>query len=107
LRKYSNSGTHTTEEEEALFLAMSFWFSYAVCPTERTNRRENRDTRKERKKKEGKKQPQTHSPLFKAERKHKRKELVSLSLSQRIMASPEAAAILRELQGKNGNGVRF
>ena len=71
----------TTEEEEALFLAMSFWFSFAVCPTERTNRRENRDTRKERKKKEGKKQPQTHSPLFKAERKHKRKELVSLSLS--------------------------
>ena len=30
-----------------------------------------------------------------------------LCLSTHQMASPEAAAILRELQGKNGNGVRF
>ena len=57
-----------------------------MCPTERTNRREKKRTKerertRERVDEEGKKQPQTHSPLFKAERKHKRKELVSLSLS--------------------------
>jgi len=35
------------------------------------------------------------------EKKHRK-----LCLSTHQMASPEAAAILRELQGKNGNGVR-
>lgn len=42
------------------------------------------------------------STTFCREKKHRK-----LCLSTHQMASPEAAAILRELQGKNGNGVRF
>jgi hypothetical protein len=37
----------------------------------------------------------------------KREKNTEKTLFSLIMASPEAAAILRELQGKNGNGVRF
>jgi hypothetical protein len=42
------------------------------------------------------------STTFSEKKKHRK-----LCLSTHQMASPEAAAILRELQGKNGNGVRF
>ena len=45
--------------------------------------------------------------LHKRTERKTQKRLISLSLIILIMASPEAAAILRELQGKNGNGVRL
>jgi hypothetical protein len=60
--------------------------------TERMRERESPSTKNTR---------TTKAPLF-AEKKNTRK----LCLSTHQMASPEAAAILRELQGKNGNGVR-
>ena len=87
---------------------------------ERENERERTNERESRRKKATKKtQPQKHTEYFclcteisthttnhflRRKKKHRKRRS---SLSQHIMASPEAAAILRELQGKNGNGVRF
>ena len=86
----------------------------ATRERERTREREKkREREREREKKREKerrererpstKNTTTTAPLFAEKKKHRTENFVS----QHIMASPEAAAILRELQGKNGNGVRF
>jgi hypothetical protein len=69
---------------------------------ERERKRDMRKNLRERESPSTKNTRTTKAPLF-AEKKNTRK----LCLSTHQMASPEAAAILRELQGKNGNGVRF
>ena len=81
----------------------------ATRERERTNEREKeRERTRENERVEGKKQPtkktlepQKHHFLQQRKNTHRK-----LCLSTHQMASPEAAAILRELQGKNGNGVR-
>lgn len=77
---------------------------------ERSNKREREREREKKREKERRererpstKNTTTTAPLFAEKKKHRTENFVS----QHIMASPEAAAILRELQGKNGNGVRF
>jgi hypothetical protein len=112
LRKYSNIGT----DREALFLVRFGFFlvsgqnrHHLKKKERRSNKREReneRERKRERKNEENesvlqpKTQPQQHHFL-------QRKKNTENFVSQHIMASPEAAAILRELQGKNGNGVRF
>tara|TARA_B100000482_G_scaffold185904_1_gene163036 strand:+ start:205 stop:450 length:246 start_codon:yes stop_codon:yes gene_type:complete len=77
---------------------------------ERKKQQDTRENERERKReRKHEERPSTENTTTKAhhflqrEKTQKRDSL----LSQHIMASREAAAILRELQGKNGNGVRF
>jgi FtsZ-interacting cell division protein YlmF len=97
----------------------AFWFFSCVrteqtpLEKERKKKQQEREREREREKKREKerrererpstKNTTTTAPLFAEKKKHRTENFVS----QHIMASPEAAAILRELQGKNGNGVRF
>ena len=69
---------------------------------ERERKRDMRKNLRERESPSTKNTWTTKAPLFAEKKKHRK-----LCLSTHQMASPEAAAILRELQGKNGNGVRF
>ena len=113
MRKYSNIGT----DREALFLVRFGFFlasgqnRHHLKKKERKKQQEReRENERERKReRKHEERPSTENTTTKAhhflqrEKTQKRDSL----LSQHIMASREAAAILRELQGKNGNGVRF
>ena len=120
LRKYSNTYYWHRRQRRSTF-SREFWFFSSWCQKgqnrqhekerkkEATDDRENeRERKRERKNLRERESPSTKNtwtakaPLFAAEKKKHRK----LCLSTHQMASPEAAAILRELQGKNGNGVR-
>ena len=111
MRKYSNIGT---DRGEALFLVRFFFLVSGRTDNtkkkERSNKRERERTREKKREKElertresfNQKHMNHKSTTFCSREKKHRK----LCLSTHQMASPEAAAILRELQGKNGNGVR-
>ena len=106
MRKYSNIGT----DREALFLVFSRTTTTLEKERKKEATRHKRERERERKReRKHEERPSTENTTTKAhhflqrEKTQKRDSL----LSQHIMASREAAAILRELQGKNGNGVRF
>ena len=113
LRIYSNASIGTEKHFLGEFLVLLVSMrEHNTKKKERSKQREKEREREKEKEKEswttssveGKKQPPKHNhknTTFCREKTQKR------LVSQQIMASPEAAAILRELQGKNGNGVRF
>ena len=97
----------------------AFWFFSCVrtegqtkLEKERKKKQQERERDNERERKRERKNEENESvlqPKTQPQQHHflQRKKNTENFVSQHIMASPEAAAILRELQGKNGNGVRF
>ena len=105
MRKYSNIGT----DREALFLVFSRTSTTLEKERKKEATRHKREREREKKRHE-KELERTRESFNQKHMNHKSTTFCrekKLCLSTHQMASPEAAAILRELQGKNGNGVRF